>query len=148
MSHPILCFDGSDFTQPSHTVFFLMIRRPPRSTLFPYTTLFRSALNRYARSAMHPKRRKVLPTKHAKGREWIDKSKPVCVSRTFASIRGQNFSLAKLRNFVKTRRHQRNLNWGQGQKVLLPELSSPFQARSNKGQTTREKQERKTNMKP
>src|SRR2546422_7736285 len=26
--------------------FFLMIRRPPRSTLFPYTTLFRSALRR------------------------------------------------------------------------------------------------------
>src|SRR3989339_547178 len=34
---------------PSHLVslfflfFFLMIRRPPRSTLFPYTTLFRSS---------------------------------------------------------------------------------------------------------
>src|SRR5260221_12477911 len=26
----------------SSFVFFLMIRRPPRSTLFPYTTLFRS----------------------------------------------------------------------------------------------------------
>src|SRR2546430_8599147 len=26
--------------------FFLMIRRPPRSTLFPYTTLFRSPLLR------------------------------------------------------------------------------------------------------
>src|SRR3712207_7117407 len=25
--------------------FFLMIRRPPRSTLFPYTTLFRSVLH-------------------------------------------------------------------------------------------------------
>src|SRR3712207_7879770 len=25
-------------------IFFLMIRRPPRSTLFPYTTLFRSPL--------------------------------------------------------------------------------------------------------
>src|SRR5258705_11731996 len=25
-------------------IFFLMIRRPPRSTLFPYTTLFRSRL--------------------------------------------------------------------------------------------------------
>src|SRR3712207_7383664 len=25
------------------SIFFLMIRRPPRSTLFPYTTLFRSA---------------------------------------------------------------------------------------------------------
>src|SRR4051794_41850115 len=27
----------------SSSFFFLMIRRPPRSTLFPYTTLFRSA---------------------------------------------------------------------------------------------------------
>src|SRR2546425_2372790 len=27
---------------PVLTFFFLMIRRPPRSTLFPYTTLFRS----------------------------------------------------------------------------------------------------------
>src|SRR5439155_23250301 len=26
-----------------HPFFFLMIRRPPRSTLFPYTTLFRSS---------------------------------------------------------------------------------------------------------
>src|SRR5690242_20889400 len=26
--------------------FFLMLRRPPRSTLFPYTTLFRSARSR------------------------------------------------------------------------------------------------------
>src|SRR2546430_7811715 len=29
--------------------FFLMIRRPPRSTLFPYTTLFRSISERLAR---------------------------------------------------------------------------------------------------
>src|SRR2546426_10870023 len=28
--------------------FFLMIRRPPRSTLFPYTTLFRSIRNKVA----------------------------------------------------------------------------------------------------
>src|SRR2546425_13175964 len=27
--------------------FFLMIRRPPRSTLFPYTTLFRSRCSRH-----------------------------------------------------------------------------------------------------
>src|SRR2546430_13068666 len=27
----------------TNLIFFLMIRRPPRSTLFPYTTLFRSA---------------------------------------------------------------------------------------------------------
>src|SRR5260221_1003840 len=31
--------------------FFLMIRRPPRSTLFPYTTLFRSALHARAAAA-------------------------------------------------------------------------------------------------
>src|SRR5687768_18402809 len=29
-----------------HLFFFLMIRRPPRSTLFPYTTLFRSSPGR------------------------------------------------------------------------------------------------------
>src|SRR5947209_20579630 len=28
----------------SYNLFFLMLRRPPRSTLFPYTTLFRSKL--------------------------------------------------------------------------------------------------------
>src|SRR5438874_6280422 len=28
----------------AHLFFFLMIRRPPRSTLFPYTTLFRSRM--------------------------------------------------------------------------------------------------------
>ena len=27
--------------------FFLMIRRPPRSTLFPYTTLFRSDISKW-----------------------------------------------------------------------------------------------------
>src|SRR5262252_7883985 len=32
--------------------FFLMIRRPPRSTLFPYTTLFRSLLIRVPLAAM------------------------------------------------------------------------------------------------
>src|SRR2546422_7480097 len=31
---------------PPLSFFFLMIRRPPRSTLFPYTTLFRSDLRR------------------------------------------------------------------------------------------------------
>src|SRR6185437_17001064 len=32
-------------------LFFLMIPRPPRSTLFPYTTLFRSPASRAASSA-------------------------------------------------------------------------------------------------
>src|SRR5256886_7302639 len=33
----------SSTTKAHICFFFLMIRRPPRSTLFPYTTLFRSA---------------------------------------------------------------------------------------------------------
>src|SRR6266542_6263195 len=34
--------------------FFLMIRRPPRSTLFPYTTLFRSPRRRLHRRGQLP----------------------------------------------------------------------------------------------
>src|SRR5438874_10473090 len=35
-------FQRVDKTPVNWIMFFLMIRRPPRSTLFPYTTLFRS----------------------------------------------------------------------------------------------------------
>src|SRR6266576_1875921 len=37
-SHPKPCLTA----RPRHPLFFLMIPQPPRSTLFPYTTLFRS----------------------------------------------------------------------------------------------------------
>src|SRR5690606_41853723 len=36
---------------PSYSVFFLLVRRPPRSTLFPYTTLFRSTASYCSRWA-------------------------------------------------------------------------------------------------
>src|SRR3989441_6213668 len=45
--------------------FFLMIRRPPRSTLFPYTTLFRSLISLIPIAAMiavDPRRRPVRAT--------------------------------------------------------------------------------------
>src|ERR1035441_5545377 len=42
--------------------FFLMIRRPPRSTLFPYTTLFRSANPVTVRRECSPSG---LPTGHS-----------------------------------------------------------------------------------
>src|ERR1039457_7419455 len=35
--------------------FFLMIRRPPRSTLFPYTTLFRSQIRGWTPRAWPPR---------------------------------------------------------------------------------------------
>src|SRR3712207_8851096 len=43
--------------------FFLMIRRPPRSTLFPYTTLFRSPL------ALPPPGRPTLPPRPPRVRQ-------------------------------------------------------------------------------
>src|SRR5206468_11958459 len=49
----------------SFSFFFLMIRRPPRSTLFPYTTLFRSRaipLGRADRSTGRTMRRPRPPT--------------------------------------------------------------------------------------
>src|SRR3712207_7695301 len=42
--------------------FFLMIRRPPRSTLFPYTTLFRSLPH-----ALRGEERQLHPLRHAGG---------------------------------------------------------------------------------
>src|SRR2546430_16168787 len=41
-------FQNNDNRSNAH-FFFLMIRRPPRSTLFPYTTLFRSHVFGYRR---------------------------------------------------------------------------------------------------
>src|SRR3712207_7732448 len=52
--------------------FFLMIRRPPRSTLFPYTTLFRSPQPRFSAPAgketftgRRPRRRRAGPRRGA-----------------------------------------------------------------------------------
>src|SRR3712207_7202932 len=43
------------------TLFFLMIRRPPRSTLFPYTTLFRSREGGHRHLRRRPRARLRLP---------------------------------------------------------------------------------------
>src|SRR3712207_6953197 len=50
-------------------IFFLMIRRPPRSTLFPYTTLFRSALRSRISGnlAAHKRREHALDARHPAG---------------------------------------------------------------------------------
>src|SRR5207249_9239068 len=45
--------------------FFLMIRRPPRSTLFPYTTLFRSHLEQL----QEPEQRDTRDPPHRRGAE-------------------------------------------------------------------------------
>src|SRR5438067_13927024 len=54
-----LCFEQFYFV-----FFFLMIRRPPRSTLFPYTTLFRSLsdAHRLVLRRVRPARRVAVAT--------------------------------------------------------------------------------------
>src|SRR3712207_7498546 len=47
--------------------FFLMIRRPPRSTLFPYTTLFRSRLLGVDRLGLPVRRPVDLPGRRVVG---------------------------------------------------------------------------------
>src|SRR3712207_8906600 len=46
--------------------FFLMIRRPPRSTLFPYTTLFRSKRGRLGVELLVGPRRRIPPGRVAR----------------------------------------------------------------------------------
>src|SRR5258708_18567125 len=46
--------------------FFLMIRRPPRSTLFPYTTLFRSIASVFLLAGMSQAMAQVAPTMQEK----------------------------------------------------------------------------------
>src|SRR5258707_15377974 len=42
--HRVILFCPPAYSSVLIRFFFLMIRRPPRSTLFPYTTLFRSII--------------------------------------------------------------------------------------------------------
>src|SRR5688572_33427011 len=61
--------------------FFLMIRRPPRSTLFPYTTLFRSelpALLRGSRAARFPSPGAPRPRSEEHTSELQSQSNLVC----------------------------------------------------------------------
>src|SRR5256885_13529756 len=51
-SSPTRFSSDSSSVFPSSSFFFLMIRRPPRSTLFPYTTLFRSHMAPRSRFAL------------------------------------------------------------------------------------------------
>src|SRR5205814_3190235 len=56
-------------------IFFLLMRRPPSSTLFPYTTLFRSPAIRFLRAHEQPGFRvEVVPTAEHWEAYWIPKS--------------------------------------------------------------------------
>src|SRR5687768_17906793 len=54
--------------------FFLMIRRPPRSTLFPYTTLFRSAATSPIGSRILSSPRPASSSSYAASPSWPSRS--------------------------------------------------------------------------
>src|SRR4051812_49773487 len=82
--------------------FFLMIRRPPRSTLFPYTTLFRSRRHR----ARHP------PRQHAvrqAGLRRVRDRKSTRLNSSHMSISYAVFCLKKKKKWENGRiRNKRN----------------------------------------
>src|SRR3712207_7765943 len=75
-----------------------MIRRPPRSTLFPYTTLFRSALLGadlgLDRAAPGERPRSARPLPHARGRRARDR-KSTRLNSSHANISYAVFCLNK-----------------------------------------------------
>src|SRR3712207_7671231 len=90
--------------------FFLMIRRPPRSTLFPYTTLFRSS------SGI------TVPTTSTKVEEDDEKPpikppmpkvipKPVGILKTSKVLNGQAINLVRDRKSTRLNSSHANISY-------------------------------------
>src|SRR3712207_6869957 len=81
-------------------VFFLMIRRPPRSTLFPYTTLFRSRGLRPTTSSSASRCSATRPGRPSHGR---------CRVISFAVVWGQPSALATSLTAPRSEEHTSEL---------------------------------------
>src|SRR5438270_8485561 len=95
--------------------FFLMIRRPPRSTLFPYTTLFRSLRQRGAGRAVATERGvdetgDPAPADRARasGAEWPADRKSTRLNSSHSQISYAVFCLKKKKRRYTTRRVSQN----------------------------------------
>src|SRR5256885_6307581 len=82
--------------------FFLMIRRPPRSTLFPYTTLFRSTSQKPTEVSAHanqiPAPRYALPGELTRSEEHTSELQSPCnlVCRLLLEKKKQKSSFSSL----------------------------------------------------
>src|SRR5215217_8915112 len=80
--------------------FFLMIRRPPRSTLFPYTTLFRSGGDRRPPARLPP-----LPGRHVGAGDppgLLRDRKSTRLNSSHANISYAVFCLKKKKTMIET----------------------------------------------
>src|SRR2546430_12241136 len=95
----------------SYLFFFLMIRRPPRSTLFPYTTLFRSPRQRAAARQSDPHDARARPRRPARrdvggparagdgeGAAWLRDRKSTRLNSSHSQISYAVFCLKKKNN--------------------------------------------------
>src|SRR3712207_8479975 len=86
---------GQFVRTPSEMFFFLMIRRPPRSTLFPYTTLFRSLRPRGPRDGQEGAPRQGGRGRRPGGVERLRDRKSTRLNSSHANISYAVFCLKK-----------------------------------------------------
>src|SRR2546430_11591432 len=85
--------------------FFLMIRRPPRSTLFPYTTLFRSSDDRFllVHPSVAPHARPDVPVRAGAVRRGADQDrKSTRLNSSHSQISYAVFCLKKKKIHLRT----------------------------------------------
>src|SRR5699024_12841007 len=107
-SSPSLFFSAVSFSAVffSFLFFFLLIRRPPRSTLFPYTTLFRSSVSSFGVhwfAKLKPKLTSAKPS-HSRDR------KSTRLNSSHVSISYAVFCLKKKKKNKQRHRKQRKQN--------------------------------------
>src|SRR5271157_6124140 len=92
----VYCFSCFLFPIINFLFFFLMIRRPPRSTLFPYTTLFRSRWYRHRQSRFPPFRCSGVALESPRSEEHTSElqSRPQLVCRLLLEKKKKNKSVA------------------------------------------------------
>src|SRR5260221_3809755 len=73
--------------------FFLMIRRPPRSTLFPYTTLFRSLCNVMLPPPLHAQRVELVKKVHTDRKSTRLNSSHTVISYAVFCLKKKNEAL-------------------------------------------------------
>src|SRR5437879_10083486 len=83
-----------------------MIRSPPRSTLFPYTTLFRSASARKTKGSHNP----ATPLSSVPACPSARRVRPTCcASRKFETPHGSNFENHRIRDSRRSEEHTSEL---------------------------------------
>src|SRR3712207_8490145 len=100
--------------------FFLMIRRPPRSTLFPYTTLFRSPHARAAARSPLPRATRLPASRRRRGGPRSSSTSPLRAGRdrkstrlnsSHANISYAVFCLKKKKKLQHIRRQRHHIEW-------------------------------------